>query len=150
MTHTTSKVYLHIVFSTRKREPLIEREMKDSLFRYIGGICKSLQCPPVKIGGHNDHVHILCLLNRNLSMLELIEEIKIASSRWIRNRFAGLKNFSWQQGYAGVSVGDGEVPTLCHYIENQEQHHASLRFEDELKRLLVEHAIQFDEAAILK
>ena len=136
MSHTLVKLYVHVVFSTKKREPLLPRETEIDLFQYVGGICKSLECRPVQIGGHKDHIHILCALNKNISLMELVEEIKIESSRWIRSTFTGLKDFSWQQGYAGFSMDEDTLPILTHYIENQREHHAGITYEAELRKLL--------------
>jgi putative transposase len=141
MSHTLAKIYVHIVFSTRKREPFLQAENEPALFNYISEICKSLECWPVRIGGHKDHIHILCSLSRKISLLELVEEIKISSTRWVRLRINGLKNFSWQQGYAGFSVDQDSVPIVSHYIENQRQHHAGVTFEAELRKLLAENDI---------
>jgi putative transposase len=150
MTHTLTKVYLHILFSTKRREPFIGSDMESHLFNYVSSVCKSLECRPLKIGGHKDHVHILCMLHKDLSVLELIEEVKIASSRWVKNKFPSVKNFSWQQGFASFSVSEDEIATLSHYIETQEQHHTLMKYEDELRRLLIANEVEFDETAMLK
>ena len=144
------KTYLHIVFSTRKREPLIDRENESPLFNYVNGVCRSLRCWPVQIGGHRDHIHILCHLHKDVHPTELIDQIKIASVKWMRSKFDSSKNFSWQQGFACLSVSEGELPIVSHYIENQREHHASLTFEAELRRLVVENDIQVDEHSMWK
>jgi REP element-mobilizing transposase RayT len=58
------KNYLHLVFSTKHREPLISADIENELYAYLGGICKNLDCQPLKAGGYTDHVHILCLLSK--------------------------------------------------------------------------------------
>ncbi|WP_408641481.1 transposase [Spirosoma telluris] len=50
MPQSLTSVYVHLVFSTKYREPLIGDEVKDELYAYLGGICKNLECYPVKIG----------------------------------------------------------------------------------------------------
>jgi putative transposase len=150
MTHNLIKLYVHVVFCTKKRQPYLSEEIQEILFKYIGATCKNLDCWPIRIGGHKDHVHILCGLNKNISLSELVEEIKISSSRWLRNKNDVFRNFSWQQGYGGFSVGETDLPILRHYIETQREHHMFLTFEEEFKKLLVENEIEFDEALIWK
>jgi putative transposase len=138
MTQTLVRNYIHIVLSTQKREPMIHLDLQDHLFKYIGGVCKNLECQPIRIGGFRDHVHILCALNKNLCLVELVEEIKIASARWVRNKFDPSSNFSWQRGYTGVSVARDELAKLSHYIETQKEHHSSMTLQAELQRLMME------------
>jgi putative transposase len=150
MGHTLVKAYVHIVFSTRKRQPLILPEIEMALHQQIASICRSLECLPLKVGGFKDHVHILCSLHKDISILELIEEVKITSSRWMRNKNDLFKNFYWQQGYGTFSLSESEIPVLSHYIENQRDHHSRMSFEDEFKRLLVENEIEYDEHVLWK
>jgi len=70
------KNYLHIIFSTKLRAPLILESIENELYSYIGGICKQLECYPVKIGGYIDHIHILCMLSNKIPLMKLLEEIK--------------------------------------------------------------------------
>jgi REP element-mobilizing transposase RayT len=144
------KAYLHIVFSTKRREPLIDGENENPLFNYVNGICRNLRCWPVRIGGHKDHIHILCHLHKDVPPTELIDQIKISTVKWMRSRFDSARNFSWQQGFACLSVSECELPVLSHYIETQREHHASLTYEAELRRLLVENDIEVDEHSMWK
>lgn len=74
------KNYMHIVFSTKHRQPLIHPPYEDELHSYLGGICKNLECQPIKIGGHIDHVHILCMLSKKIALMTLVEKVKSGSS----------------------------------------------------------------------
>ena len=82
--------YIHITFSTKNRFPFIDKNIDNELFQYLGGICKNLECNPIIVGGHKDHVHILCLLSRKISLMKLIEKIKSNSSKWIKTK--GIKS----------------------------------------------------------
>ena len=82
------KNYIHIVFSTKEREPFILESIEVELHVYLGGVCKKLGCQPVKIGGFNDHVHVLCLLSKNVTLVKLVEELKSHSSKWIKTKGA--------------------------------------------------------------
>ncbi len=145
MSHILVKNYVHIIFSTKKRQPWIRPDGEDKLYEYVSRVCKSLECMPARVGGHRDHIHILCNLHRSISLVDLVDEVKIASEKWVKSNLPQQQNFSWQQGYAGFSVGEDDVERLGHYIDHQKHHHVFLRFEDELRRLLTENEIQFDE-----
>ena len=144
------KAYLHIVFSTRKREPLIGCEVENPLFDQVNSICRSLRCWPVRIGGHRDHIHILCHLHKDVPSTELIDQIKISTAKLMRTKFDASRNFSWQQGFTCLSVSECELPILSHYIETQREHHTSMTFEAELRRLLLENDIEVDEHSMWK
>jgi putative transposase len=150
MSHTIFKVYMHIVLSTKKRQPLITPENENPLYEYVHRICKSLECWPLSIGGSKDHIHILCRLSKDISVVELIEEIKISSTRWAKSKSCVPENFSWQQGFASFSVGEDDLPQLCHYIEKQKEHHAMMSFEEEYRKLLDENEVEYDNASIWK
>ncbi len=73
MGQSLNKIYVHLVFSTKHRQPLIADTIKEELFGYIGGICKNLECNPIQVGGYKDHVHILCLLSKKIALMDLLE-----------------------------------------------------------------------------
>jgi len=129
MPQSLSKVYVHIVFSTKNRQKLIDDTIAPSLFEYIGGICKGLECFPVQVGGYRDHVHILCTLSRKITQAKLLEEIKKRSSKWIKTKDAAYKNFYWQDGYGIFSVNPSEIEIVVNYIKNQAEHHQKRSFQ---------------------
>jgi len=93
MAQSLVKNYLHIVFSTKNREPLIHPPYENELHGYLGGICKSMDCQPIKVGGYTDHVHILCMLSKKIALMKLIEEVKSNSSKWIKTLDPSLQIF---------------------------------------------------------
>jgi putative transposase len=145
MSQSLSKVYVHITFSTKNRQLLIDDTIKDSLFEYLGGICKGLECNPVKVGGHHDHIHILCLLSRKVPQMKLLEEIKKNSSKWIKTKSAAYSDFYWQDGYGIFSVNPSEVDVVVKYISNQEEHHKKQAFQEEFRAFLKKYGVEFDE-----
>ncbi len=145
MAQSLSKVYVHITFSTKYREPLIKDEIKAPLFEYIGGICRGLECNPIKVGGYNNHVHVLCLLSRKVSQMKLLEEIKKQSSKWIKTKGTQYRKFYWQNGYGIFSVKPTDVDVVMKYIENQEEHHKNISFQDEYRIFLKKYKVDFDE-----
>lgn len=84
MSQSLAQIYSHIIFSTKYREPNIDEEIENELHTYIGGTCKKLECEPIKVGGHYDHIHIICMLSRKIAVMKLLEEVKKSSSKWIK------------------------------------------------------------------
>jgi len=145
MSQSLVKNYLHIVFSTKRRQKLIDESMEGELYAYLGGICKRLACQPVIIGGHCDHVHILCLLSKNLMLAKLLEEVKSHSSKWVKTKGGLYKNFYWQDGYGAFSVNPSEVDAVIDYISKQKEHHVKRSFQDEYRAFLKKYRVEYDE-----
>ncbi|HNW89644.1 MAG TPA: IS200/IS605 family transposase [Bacteroidales bacterium] len=140
--------YLHIIFSTKLRRHLIDKNISSELHSYLGGICKNLECNPVMIGGHHDHVHILCTLSQKIALMTLLEKIKSNSSKWIKTKGKSYKDFYWQSGYGAFSVNPSEVDVVIRYIENQEEHHRKKTFQEEYIAFLKKYDIEYDERYI--
>jgi REP element-mobilizing transposase RayT len=104
-----------------------------------------LSCPPLIIGGTADHIHLLHRLSRTSDAASIVKELKRGSSIWLKTKDPKLKDFAWQSGYGIFSIGISEVDAVRKYIENQEEHHRSVSFQDELRDLLKRHGIEFDE-----
>ena len=145
MGQSLSKVYVHIIFSTKNRVNSIDKQIESRLFHYLGGICKRLACYPIKIGGYKNHIHILCQLSKKVSQSRLIEEIKKQSSKWMKSVDQKYSRFYWQNGYGIFSVNPREINSVKNYIINQEEHHRKKSFQEEYRSLLIEHDIDFDE-----
>jgi putative transposase len=139
------KNYLHIVFSTKHRQPLIHKPYNEELYNYLGGICRDLECYPVIVGGHTDHVHILCMLSKKIALIKLLEEVKSHSSKWMKTKAESLANFYWQDGYGAFSVNPSQVDMVKAYIENQEDHHRKKTFQSEYRGFLKKYNVEYDE-----
>lgn len=139
------KNYVHIVFSTKHRVPFIQEPVQPELYSYLGGICKRLECHPIKIGGHTDHIHILCMLSKKIALMKLLEEVKSHSSKWMKTIGEKLKEFYWQDGYGAFSVNPTEVDVVKRYIENQKEHHKKITFQDEYRAFLKKYNVEYDE-----
>jgi REP element-mobilizing transposase RayT len=145
MGQSLAKNYLHIVFSTKYREPLIHQPVEQELHAYLGGICKNFECHPIKIGGYTDHIHILCMLSKKIALMKLLEEVKSHSSKWMKTKGDDLKNFYWQDGYGAFSVSPRQVDTVINYIANQKVHHSKKNFQDEFRGFLKKYKVEYDE-----
>ena len=139
------KNYLHIVFSTKHRKPMITEAIESELYAYLGGICKNLECQPIKIGGYHDHIHILCMLSQKMALMKLLEETKSHSSKWIKTKGEEFSHFYWQNGYGAFSVNPAEVDIVINYIANQKVHHDKKSFQDEYRGFLKKYDVEYDE-----
>ena len=145
MSQSLSKIYVHIVFSTKNREQMISDEIKEELFNYLGGVCKNLECNPIQVGGYRDHIHILCLLSKKITLVKLLEEVKSASSKWIKTKGEKFSDFYWQSGYGAFSVNPTEIEVVTNYIRNQEEQHKVKSFQDEYRAFLKKYDVQYNE-----
>ena len=145
MAQSLANVLLHIVFSTKNRQPWIDVEIEEELFKYISGICRELNCPSHKIGASDDHIHIACSLTRTIAISKLVEEIKTGSSKWMKTKGTQYEDFSWQNGYGAFSIGQSQLDDLRQYIANQREHHRRISFQDEYRELLKRYEIVYDE-----
>jgi REP element-mobilizing transposase RayT len=145
MPQSLTKVYVHIVFSTKDRHPLITNKIKAELYDYLGGICKNLECNPVRVGGYYNHIHVLCILSKKLALIKLVEEIKKSSSKWIKTKGNEFSGFYWQNGYSAFSVNPSQTDIVTKYIDNQEEHHRKKTFEEECRAFFKKYRIDFDE-----
>ena len=149
MTHSYRIHFFHLVWSTRNRTPWIDKDVEDRLYPYLGGIIKSHKGRLLEIGGMPDHIHLLVELNTLDKFSHFIRDLKASSSLWIHKTFGNLKEFSWQEGYASMSVSYSAVDNVRRYIRNQERHHTSQSFDEEYVKFLKLHQVNFDERFVL-
>jgi len=145
MAQSLAKILVHLIFSTKRRERFITPTVRDELCAYLGGILHNLESPALAIGAADDHVHILLSLSRNYAIKAVVEEVKKSSSKWIKPKGAGLRDFAWQAGYGAFSVSQSAVPATCRYVAGQAEHHRRLSFQDEFRRFLEKYQVPFDE-----
>ena len=144
MSQSLSKLYTHIVFHTKYNLALIKADIENELYAYLGGILKQNKSVPIVINGVEDHVHILCIMSKNIALADLLEELKRNSSRWIKTKGVDYKYFAWQGGYGGFSVSQSKVEVVKRYIQNQKTHHKTETFKEEYLRFLKEYDIEYN------
>ena len=137
-----TQLYAHIVAATKHRQAFITPQVESRLYPFIGGIIRDLRCTLYEINGSVDHFHILVQYRPDLSMSDLVREIKGRSSKWRREMD---RKFRWQECYGGFSVSRSQLPRVKAYIKSQKEHHRKESFESEYMRLLRAHGIEFDE-----
>lgn len=146
MPQSLVQVYLHIVFSTKQRQPyLSDQVLREKLYGYLAGICKNLDCPALKIGGVEDHIHLLTRQAKTVAISDFLRELKRSSSTWIKTQSRELSSFHWRDGYGAFSISPSHVKQVETYIANQEQHHRKESFQDEFRRLCKKYGVAIDE-----
>jgi putative transposase len=145
MAQSLSKVLLHIIFSTKNREPWLDSKVRPRMHAYLATTCRSAGADFVRVGGVSDHVHIVTTLARTLSQAQLVEEIKKASSKWVKALHARYRGFFWQRGYAAFSVSPSQLDSVLEYVNKQQEHHRTRTFQEEYRELLRKHGVDFDE-----
>jgi REP element-mobilizing transposase RayT len=132
------------VFSTKERRPFITAELREQLWAYFGGISRNNKMKVVKVGGVEDHVHILLSLPATLEIAKAVQLLKGNSSKWIHDTFPDQKTFEWQAGYGAFSIGVSGVADTIAYIANQAAHHKKFTFHQELETILKKHGIEYE------
>ncbi len=145
MSQSLAKNYIHLIFATKYRENIIKQTDLSELYAYITGILNHIDCPMICIGGTTNHVHVLCVLNKNMALSKMVEEVKRSSSKWIKSKDSFYRQFGWQNGYGAFSVSQSKVEIVVKYIQNQEEHHKKMLFVDELKMFLREYGVEYKE-----
>jgi REP element-mobilizing transposase RayT len=142
---TYTQILYQIVYSTKDRKPVLKEEKQAMLFKYLWGILKNKKCHVYRINGVEDHIHIVTHLHPTVALSSLIKDMKIASSKWIKekNIFTGFSG--WQDGYGAFTYSIKDKDRLIEYVKNQKEHHKTKSFKEEYIELLNEHGIEFDE-----
>ena len=144
MAQSLSHLTVHAVFSTKDRRALLRsEEIRSETYSYMAGILKNLLCHPIKIGGANDHFHILSSLSKNMAFADMIGRAKGSSSKRLSEK--GVLGFAWQNGYGAYSVSESSVEAVTAYISDQAEHHRKFSYQEELRELLKRHRVAFDE-----
>jgi putative transposase len=146
MSQTLSNVLIHFVYSTKNRGVwLKDADHRKEMYKVKGKILQDFDCHPILINGVEDHVHIFCDFTRNYTIKKVIGEIKTGTSKWIKTMGSQYSDFHWQSGYGAFSVSQSKRPALFRYIQNQEEHHRVVSYQDEFRRLCELHGVAIDE-----
>ena len=133
-----------IVFSTKYREKTLLKSERQRIFKYIWGIIKNNKSHLYRMNGVEDHIHILVSIHPTVALANLVKDIKVGSSHFIKENKI-LPDFNgWQSGYSYFTYSKDAKNNLIEYIKNQEVHHQTKSSKEELIELLHEHGIEFD------
>lgn len=145
MPQSLSSILIHLIFSTKHREPFITPEIEQELHPDMATIFRSLKSPALAIDGTRDHVHILFSLSRVITIADLVEEVKTASSKWIKNKGQEFRQFRWQRGYGAFSIGQSQLTVVKRNIQSQKEHHKRVTFQEEFLKFLKNYQIEYDD-----
>jgi REP element-mobilizing transposase RayT len=145
MANTYTCLQYHVTFSTKNRERWITPDLEPRLWAYLGGIARDNGIVPLKIGGIEDHVHLVLGVPPTLAPSKMVQLLKGGSSKWIHDAFPVLRGFRWQDGYGAFTVSKSNLPEVITYVETQREHHRSKTFQEEFRALLDRHGIEYDE-----
>lgn len=136
---TYTDITYHLVFGTKERVPALDKSRRDDLYRFIWGLLKARDCHLYRIGGIEDHVHILTSLHPAVALADVVKEIKTASAAWIKGGGVFPRFEHWQNGYGAFTLDAAARPALIDYIRNQEAHHRERSFVEELQKMVERH-----------
>jgi REP-associated tyrosine transposase len=141
VSHTYTDILIHAVFSTKDRRPWLNAEVREEVFRYLGGALNQLGGQSLLVNGPSDHVHMLFVQPPALSLATLVGKMKSNSSGWVKCRC--------QTGYAAFSVSKSQVEQVKRYILNQGAHHRRVSFQEEVIGFLKKQGIAYDPRYVL-
>ena len=145
MPQSLARLYIHLIFSTKNRRPLITDPVRDGLHSYMATVLRGLGCMPVMINSVEDHAHLLIDLSRSVPVSQAVEDVKKSPSKWIKSQGPPFAGFTWQAGYGAFAVSETRRETVCAYIAGQREHHRRITFQEEYRQFLERHRITYDE-----
>lgn len=145
MPQSLSSILIHLVISTKNREPFLTSAIETELYPYMAQILRELKSPSIAINGTADHVHSLFSLSRTIQIADLVEEVKTETSKWIKTKGMHFRHFYWQRGYGAFSIGHSQVNDVRQYIHSQKEHHRRVTFREEYRKFLQDYGIEYDE-----
>jgi putative transposase len=145
MPQSLSSILIHLVFSTKNREPYITADIESELHAYLAAVFRGCHSPALTINGTVNHVHALFTLSRTVAVAEIVEEVKKRSSKWAKTKGGAHRSFQWQTGYGAFSIGRSNVDVMKRYIAGQKEHHRRKTFEEEYRSFLEKYGVAYDE-----
>jgi len=145
MANSYTQLYAQIIFSPRCRQNLIHNRIKDDIYKYIVGIIKKKNQKPMIINGMPDHVHILLGFSPDITISDLVRDIKSNSTNFVNDNNLIQDKFSWQKGFGAFTYSKSQVPRVVRYIKNQEEHHRKKTFKEEYLELLEKFGVIYKE-----
>lgn len=136
---------VHIIFSTKNREPFLDKGTRERLYPYMAQLIRDKGSVCYRIGGVEDHVHLAIRLSKTATLSKTISEAKTGTSKWLKEISPKLSEFSWQEGYGAFSVSPKDLDAVIAYIERQEEHHKKISFQDEFRKFLKQYGMDYDE-----
>lgn len=145
MPQSLTQIYIHLVFSTKSRQPRLTDDLREELHHRFVGLLRRRGCEPIELGSVTDHVHLLLRQPRTESLADIVRDIKVGTSLWLRDLTPELADFHWQTGYGAFSVSTSHLPVVRNCVALQAERHRTRSFKDEMRSLFRRHGIQWNE-----
>jgi putative transposase len=145
MPQSLTVLIVHLIFSTKGREPLIDAELEPHLHAYMAAVLKDMGGKAILINGMPDHIHVLTHFPPTVSVSDLLRNLKANASRRVHQTYPTRQSFAWQRGFAAFVVGPASVDDIRRYIANQEERHKTVSFQGEFRAFLRRRNVTFDE-----
>ena len=138
------KLYYHLIFATKHRQRVIGIDHCDDMYRFLIHLFKEHECVVYQINGDSDHIHVCLYIPPTKTVADVIRDVKRISSGWARQcgLFPGF--IGWNEGYGLFTLSESHRQAVIEYIKRQKEHHKSVPFEDEYKRVLERYGIEYD------
>ena len=144
-----TQILYHVVFAPKKRERIFTNPNRDHLHKYMAGILRNKKCFVYAVNGPSDHVHLLFSLHPTISLSELVKDVKLSTGAFIHEKRMFPLFDGWQEGYGAFTYAYSAKEELIRYVSNQQEHHRVVSFYDELKNLLIDNKIDFEEKYLI-
>jgi putative transposase len=136
MSHSKIKIWVHAIIGVKYREAVIKPEIEEAIYNFIRNEFAKCNCHLDSLNGPSDHVHAQFLLNPDLSIRQVMKQVKGASSHSINQSKLLPTKFAWQVGFGAFSISESQVPIIRNYIANQKEHHKTMSFEEEFQKFI--------------
>jgi len=143
------QILYHISFHTWNSEKVLHNSENEELFKYIWGVIKNKKCKLYRINGVEDHIHIICDLHPSCALADLVKDIKVSSSIWIKEKKIYPLFSNWAESYGAFTLSIREKDAVIKYVMNQQEHHKRENFREEFIKLLKENGVDYDEKYLI-
>ena len=145
-----TRLLYHIVFCTKHRKNTISEQYEKELYAYILGIIENKKSKLYRIGGTENHLHLLIDMHPTFALSDFMKELKEYSSKWLAKN-PNFPDFEyWAVSFAGFTYNLADKQKIINYIKNQKEHHKTVSFEEEYRQFLEENGVEIDEKYFLK
>ena len=146
---TYTQILYHLVFGTKNHVGVLDLERHDELFRYMNGLMHNKSCVAYQWGGYKDHVHVLFSLHPAVALSDLVKDVKLATSKWIKENHVFEDFDGWQEGYGAFTCSWSVKEDVVRYIAGQHDHHRVKTFREEYIVMLRRAGIECDEKYLM-
>lgn len=145
MSQSFAKLYVHLVFSTKDRTETLPKQHLEEVHSYVAEILNQNHCPTIIVGGTANHIHILYVQSKTMTLSDTVRMLKANSSKWINEKNGHFNPFAWQDGYGAFSISQSHVDAVKQYIASQEEHHKGVDFKEEFRHLCQLYDVELNE-----